>query len=289
MNVAADPEAIWLVTGCSSGFGRELAKELSGQGRRLIATARDPARLGFLDSSAAHVVTARLDVTEPASIEAAVAAALERFGRLDVVMNNAGIGVIGPVEDVSEADARLQIEVNLFGVLNVVRATAPVFRRQQRGLYVNTASMAGEVSIDSLGLYSASKFAVEGLSEALRSELAPYDVGVMIVEPGPFDTEWLGRNAIWAERDESRYPKVWDYVDMMKGVYADRAQVGDPARAAAAIIAAAQLDPPPERLPLGTTSFEATHRKIDSLTANLARVEPGAPDMHYRDDQGTQA
>lgn len=283
MSAAADPEAAWLVTGCSSGFGREIARVLAAQGRCLVATARDPDRLDFL-APAESTLTARLDVTEPDTIEAAVAAALDRFGRLDVVVNNAGIGVIGPVEDVSEADARLQIEVNLFGVLNVVRATAPVFRRQRRGLFVNTASMAGEVSIDSLGLYSASKFAVEGLSEALKSELRPYGVEVMIVEPGPFDTEWLGKNAIWAERDDERYPEVWNYVDMMRGVYADRAQVGDPARAAAAIVAAALESPPPDRLPLGAMSFDATHRKIDALKANLARVEPGAPDMRYHEE-----
>ena len=224
---------------------------------------------------------ARLDVTDRASIDAAVAAARSRFGRLDVLVNNAGIGVIGPVEDATEEQTRLQFEVNVFGVFNVVRATAPTFRDQRRGMYVNFASRAGEVSVDSLGVYSASKFAVEGISEALAAELKPYGVDVMIVEPGPFDTQWLGKNAVWAPRDEARYPEVWEYVVAMQAVYADRAQVGDPARAADAIIAAAALAPPPARLPLGETSFGATPQKIEALRANVERVESDAPSMHY--------
>lgn len=276
-------ERVWLVTGCSSGFGRALSSLLAANGTRMVATARDIAALGHLPDGETAVVKARLDVTDPASVAAAFAAGAETFDRIDVVVNNAGIGVIGPVEDVTDAQVREQFEVNVFGILNVVRAATPLFRVQRSGLFVNFASMAGEVSIDSLGIYSASKFAVEGLSEALRSELAPHGVEVMIVEPGPFDTEWLGKNAVWGPRDEDRYPEVWKYVEGMQAVYADRAQVGDPARAAEAIVAAASLSPPPERLPLGEMAFDATRRKISALQRNLERVEPGAPSMHYRD------
>jgi NAD(P)-dependent dehydrogenase (short-subunit alcohol dehydrogenase family) len=275
--------AVWLVTGCSSGFGKAISAQLAAAGTPVVATARNPGALGHLPDDAAHVVKAALDVTDPASIAAAINAATQRFGRIDVVVNNAGIGVIGPVEDVTPEQARLQFDVNVHGMFNVIRATAPLFRQQRSGLYINFASMAGEVSIDSLGVYSASKFAVEGLSEALRAELAPYGVGVMIIEPGPFDTEWLGKNAIWGPRDEDRYPAVWQYVEMMKGVYADRAQVGDPARAAEAIIDAASWSPPPERLPLGETSIGATKAKIAALQANLDRIEPLARSMHYAD------
>jgi NAD(P)-dependent dehydrogenase (short-subunit alcohol dehydrogenase family) len=275
--------AVWLVTGCSSGFGKAISAQLAAAGTPVVATARNPAALGHLPDDAAHVVKAALDVTDPASIAAAIDAAVARFGRIDVVVNNAGIGVIGPVEDVTPEQTRLQFDVNVHGMFNVIRATAPLFRAQRSGLYINFASMAGEVSIDSLGVYSASKFAVEGLSEALRAELAPYDVGVMIIEPGPFDTEWLGKNAIWGPLHEDRYPAVWQYVEMMKGVYADRAQVGDPARAAEAIIDAASWSPPPERLPLGETSIGATKAKIAALQANLDRIEPLARSMHYAD------
>jgi NAD(P)-dependent dehydrogenase (short-subunit alcohol dehydrogenase family) len=275
--------AVWLVTGCSSGFGKAISAQLAAAGTPVVATARDVGTLGHLPDDAPHVVKAALDVTDPASIAAAVDTAMQRFGRIDIIVNNAGIGVIGPVEDVTPEQTRLQFDVNVHGMFNVIRATAPIVRQQRSGLYVNFASMAGEVSIDSLGVYSASKFAVEGLSEALRAELAPYGVDVMIIEPGPFDTEWLGKNAIWGPRDEARYPAVWNYVEMMKGVYADRAQVGDPARAAEAIIDAAGWSPPPERLPLGEASIGATKAKIAALQANLDRIEPLARSMHYAD------
>jgi len=261
INAAADPEAVWLVTGCSSGFGKSLAEALASRGVRLVATARRIETLEFLPSTD-HVLRCALDVTAPSSIDAAVKAAMSRFGRIDVVVNNAGIGVIGPVEDVTDEQTRLQFEVNVFGVFNMVRATAPVFRAQRRGMFINFSSMAGISSIDSLGVYSASKFAVEGLSDALTSELASYGVRVMLVEPGPFDTAWLGKNAIWGSRDNERYPAVWGYVEMMKGVYADRAQVGDPARAAQAIITAATSDNPPARLPLHEMSVDTSRMKL---------------------------
>jgi NAD(P)-dependent dehydrogenase (short-subunit alcohol dehydrogenase family) len=276
-----DLEAVWLVSGCSSGFGQALAKELFAQGRRVVATARHMSALAYLPDDAPNVLKCVLDVTQPDTIAKTLTATAARFGRLDVVINNAGIGVIGPLEDVSEADLRLQFEVNVFGVFNVVRAVAPIFRNQHRGMFVNFSSMAGISSIDSLGVYSASKFAVEGLSDALQAELAPYNVRVMLVEPGPFDTEWLGKNAIWSERDEARYPKVWAYVDEMKAVYANPAVVGDPARAAKAVIAAATDPNPPARLPLHEMSVGATRAKLARVAADMDRMESVALGVHY--------
>jgi NAD(P)-dependent dehydrogenase (short-subunit alcohol dehydrogenase family) len=280
-NAAADPEAVWLVTGCSSGFGQALAKALYAQGRRVVATVRHVSALSYLPDDSPRVLKCVLDVTEPASIAQTLAAAQARFGRLDVVINNAGIGVIGPLEDVSEADLRLQFEVNVFGVFNVVRAVAPVFRNQHGGMFVNFSSMAGISSIDSLGVYSASKFAVEGLSDALQAELGPYNVRVMLVEPGPFDTEWLGKNAIWSERNEERYPKVWAYVEEMKAAYANPQVVGDPARAAEAVIAAATDPNPPARLPLHEMSVGATRAKLARVAADMDRMESVALGVHY--------
>lgn len=280
-NAGADPEAVWLVTGCSSGFGQALAKALFAQRRRVVATARNMAALSYLPDDAGNVLKCVLDVTERTSIAQALRAAQARFGRLDVVINNAGIGVIGPLEDVSEADLRLQFEVNVFGVFNVVRAVAPIFRSQHGGMFVNFSSMAGISSIDSLGVYSASKFAVEGLSDALQAELAPYQVRVMLVEPGPFDTEWLGKNAIWSERNEARYPKVWAYVEEMKAVYANPLVVGDPARAAEAVIAAATAPNPPARLPLHEMSVNATRAKLARVAADMDRMESVALGVHY--------
>jgi NAD(P)-dependent dehydrogenase (short-subunit alcohol dehydrogenase family) len=277
----ADPEAVWLVTGCSSGFGQALAKALFAQGRRVVATARQIAALSFLPDKAPNVLKCVLDVTDPASISQALSATQARFGRLDVVINNAGIGVIGPLEDVSEADLRLQFEVNVFGVFNVVRAAVPTFRKQHSGMFVNFSSMAGISSIDSLGVYSASKFAVEGLSEALQAELGPYNVHVMLVEPGPFDTEWLGKNAIWSQRNEERYPKVWAYVEEMKAAYGNPQVVGDPARAAEAVIVAAMDPNPPARLPLHEMSLGATRAKLARVAADMDRMQSVALGVHY--------
>ncbi len=278
---SADPNAVWLVTGCSSGFGKALAKTLSAQGRHMVATARQMSALAYLPDDTPHVLKCALDVTEPASIAQALSATHARFNRLDVVINNAGIGVIGPLEDVSEADLRLQFEVNVFGVFNVVRAVSPIFRKQQSGMFVNFSSMAGISSIDSLGVYSASKFAVEGLSDALQAELGSYNVKVMLVEPGPFDTEWLGKNAIWSVRNEQRYPKVWAYVEEMKAAYANPQVVGDPVRAAEAVIAAATDPNPPTRLPLHEMSVGATRNKLARIAADMDRMEAVALAVHY--------
>lgn len=269
IDFASNPESVWLITGCSSGFGKALSALVAHRGFKLVATARNPADLGHLDDSNPRICKVALDVTRPDTIAAAVAQAIASFGTIDVVVNNAGIGVVGPVEDITDEQTRLQFEVNVFGLLNVVRATAPVFRSQQRGLYINFASMAGERSYWSLGIYAGSKFAVEGLSEAIVQEMTPHGVGVMIVEPGPFDTEWFGKNAVWAPEHRDRYPDTWAMADGMKQVYGDRAIVGDPARAAEAIMAAIALDPPPLRLPLHEYALASIRDKIAALETDL--------------------
>lgn len=279
-NITADPDAVWLVTGCSSGFGKALATRLHAEGKRVVATARRPELLAFLPDRDPKVLKVALDVTKPATIHAAMSATLQTFGQLDVVINNAGIGVIGPTEDVTDEQTRHQFEVNVFGVFNVVRAVAPQFRTQRSGMFINFSSMAGQSSFLSLGVYSASKFAVEGISEALRAELAPYGVRVMIVEPGPFDTEWLGKNAIWSPKTGS-YQEVWDFVKQMQAMYANRQVVGDPTKAAQAIIAAAQLGNPPFRLALHELSEESTRKKLAEVTTDLDRMSGVTKAVHF--------
>lgn len=276
--------SVWLVTGCSSGFGKSIATRLSETGVRLVATARKKAALDYLPD-ADHVLKTELDVTQPDIIKAALQKTIERFGQLDIVVNNAGIGVIGPVEDVTESQTREQFEVNVFGVLNVVRATVPIFREQKRGMYINFSSMAGISSIDSLGIYSASKFAIEGISDALISELTPYGVRIMIIEPGPFDTQWLGKNAIYAPKNEDRYPAVWAYVDGMREVYADRKIVGDPDRAAEKIIAFAYNNDAPTRVPLHEYSLESSKAKLEIIGKDLERAEGYSSQVHYQDTE----
>ena len=271
---------VWLVTGCSSGFGRSLSGLLASKGAKLAATARRVRALTHLADDSDSVLKLELDVTNPGTIAAAVDATMNRFGRLDVVVNNAGIGVIGPVEDATDQQTREQFEINVFGLLNVTRAVQPVFRAQRSGCFINFASMAGEASLPSLGIYAGSKFAVEGLSEAIRSEMEPYGVRVMIVEPGPFNTEWIGKNAVYVKQTEE-YPAVWKAVEVMKAAYADRKTVGDPDRAADAILSAFTSEAPPFRLALHEMSVESTRAKLKAVSADLDRMEPVSRAVHY--------
>jgi NAD(P)-dependent dehydrogenase (short-subunit alcohol dehydrogenase family) len=289
ISFASHPDAVWLITGCSSGFGKALSALVAQRGFRLVATARNPADLGHLPDDDPRIVKVALDVTKPGTIKAAIADAIERFRAIDVVVNNAGIGVVGPLEDITEEQTRLQFEINVFGVLNVVRATAPLFRAQRRGLYINFASMAGERSYWSLGVYAASKFAVEGLSEAIVQEMTPHGVSALIVEPGPFDTEWFGKNAVWAPEHRDRYPDTWAMADGMKQVYGDRAIVGDPSRAAEAILAAIALDPPPLRLPLHEYALASIRDKIAALETDLALTQGLSLAIHYPEGQASLA
>ena len=181
----------WLITGASRGFGRRLTEAVLDAGDRVVATARRPEQLDDLVARYGHrIITAALDVTDPAAARAAVARAVEAFGRLDVVVNNAGYANSGPIEEMAEKDFREQFEANFFGVVNVTRAALPVLREQRSGTFVQFSSVGGRVGgTPGMGAYQSAKFAVEGFSEVLASEVAPFGVNVVIVEPGAFRTD----------------------------------------------------------------------------------------------------
>jgi NAD(P)-dependent dehydrogenase (short-subunit alcohol dehydrogenase family) len=188
------PPKVWFITGASTGFGRIMAEKLLRGGQKVIATARKPDQI---DSLAIHYkdncLVVQLDVTEPASIEAAAAAALEKFGRVDVLVNNAGYGIAGGIEETTEDEFMPVFDTNVFGLIRVTRAFLPQFRKQRSGAIVNLSSIAGLIGTPGWGYYNASKFAVNGFSEALAAEMAPLGVHVIIVEPGPFRTDsWAG-------------------------------------------------------------------------------------------------
>jgi len=262
-------EKTWFVTGASAGFGKALAHAVLERGGRIIATARDVTRLEELAiAGGSRALLLPLDVARPDQIAPAIAQA-EAFGGIDVLVNNAGYGFLGGIEESSEAELRQQMEVNFFGAAELIRCALPAMRSRGRGYIVNISSIAGVRGFASSGWYSASKFALEGLSEALAKEIEPFGIGVMIVEPGQFRTDFAGRSIVGPSSpiaDYEHLAAVRTSVDEMDG-----RQPGDPARAAAAILDAVNAPAPPRRLVLGTDAVQvvkgALQQRIDELAA----------------------
>src|SRR5215468_2885499 len=256
----------WFITGCSTGFGRELARAVVARGFRAAVTARDPKQV--TDIVAGHedrALALRLDVTDPAQVAESVRRAEERLGRIDVLVNNAGIGYFAAVEESDEADVRRMFEIDFFGLARMTRAVLPGMRKRRSGHIINIASICGLAAIPSLGDYSATKFAVEGLSECLALEVVPLGIRVTLVEPSGFRTEWAGRSA-----KDSSAREIADY-DPTAGA-ARRAlrdlsgkQPGDPVRAAHAIIQAVESPAPPLHLLLGKDALRMAREKLDAL------------------------
>ncbi len=198
--MADDGNKVWFITGSSKGFGRIWAEAALGRGDRVAATARDPRTLEpLVEAHGERVFTQALDVTDKATVDAAVAAAHERFGRLDVVVNNAGYGYFGTIEEVDEAGSRDQIETNVFGALWVTKAALPILRQQESGHFIQVSSIGGVTAFPGIGLYHASKWALEGFSQALSREVGRFGVKVTLVEPIGYATDWAGPSAVTAE------------------------------------------------------------------------------------------
>jgi len=186
---------VWLITGCSTGFGRELAQRVIQRGWRAIVTARNVAQVADLEGSARiQVLALALDVTKPEEIKAGVKKGVEKFGRIDVLVNNAGYGYQSTAEEGDASEIRAQFDVNVFGLFAVTRAVLPLMRARRGGNIINVSSVAGIIGFPGSGYYAASKHAVEGWSDSLRAELEPLGIGVTCVEPGPFRTDWAGRS-----------------------------------------------------------------------------------------------
>ena len=244
-------DKVWFITGASTGFGRLLAEYLLAAGAKVVATVRKPEQVRDLEAK--HPATAqalKLDVTDQGQVDAAVAAALARFGRVDVLVNNAGYGVNGAIEEVTEAEYRPMFETNVIGLVRVTQALLPQFRARRSGNIVNLSSIAGLVGGPGWGFYNASKYAVEGLSAALEGEMAPLGVHVTVIEPGPFRTDFLGRSGVEAKAEIADYKqsagKAREYFQTQAGK-----QPGDPQKAVEAIVAAVEAAEPPKHLLLG--------------------------------------
>ena len=262
-------DKVWLITGCSQGLGRVLAETVIAQGGTVAVTARNPVTLDALLASAPErVLPLALDVNDEAAAQSSVAAVLARFGRIDVLVNNAGYGLAGAVEEVSSAEARAQMETNLFGALNMTRAVLPAMRAARAGHLLQISSVAGQAATPGLGLYNASKFALEGFSEALALELAPLGIRVTIIEPGPFRTAWAGASLATATTRIADYEATAGQTRKLLADVAGK-QPGDPARAALAMIAVVNAEKPPLRLPLGAMAVNRIRGKLAAQAAEL--------------------
>jgi NAD(P)-dependent dehydrogenase (short-subunit alcohol dehydrogenase family) len=256
---------VWLITGCSTGFGRELAKLVLARGWRAVVTARDASKVADIaEGHADRALVLPLDVTQPAQIDAAVAQTKERFGRIDVLVNNAGYGYLAAIEEGEDAAVREMFEANLFGLVDTTKAVLPVMRKQRSGLIVNVSSIGGLTSFAATGYYHGTKYAVEGISESLATEVKPLGIDVLIVEPGPFRTNWAGPSIKQSATQIDDYASTAGERRKQTAARSGN-QAGDPVRAAQAIIDAALSDTPPLRLLLGKTALELARKKLDLL------------------------
>jgi NAD(P)-dependent dehydrogenase (short-subunit alcohol dehydrogenase family) len=262
---------VWFITGCSTGFGRELATQTLARGFRVAVTARKPAEVEALAKTGEALVL-KLDVTDQSQIDAAIKAAEEKFGGIDVLVNNAGIGYFAAIEEGEDKEVRRMFEINVFGMSRMIQAVLPGMRRRRKGCIVNISSLAGLRSAPSLGFYNATKFAVEGLSGALLQEVEPLGIKVMVVEPSGFRTDWAGRSANESKKQIADYAKTagaW-----RKEIRADSGQQpGDPVRAVQALIAAVESAKPPRHLLLGNDAYDGAMSKLAELRKDFSAVE----------------
>jgi NAD(P)-dependent dehydrogenase (short-subunit alcohol dehydrogenase family) len=259
----------WFITGASTGFGRILAEEVLKSGGKVVATARKLDKIADLEEKyPGNAKVFALDVTDPAQILSIVAQTLTTFGPVDVLVNNAGYGLAGGIEEASEEEFMPVFETNVFGLMRVTRAFLPHFRKQRSGNIVNLSSIGGLIGSAGWGYYNASKFAVEGFSEALAAELAPLGVHVTIVEPGPFRTDFLGRSGVEAQERIADYDAT---AGKTRQYFHDQAgkQKGDPLRAIRAIIQAVESPQPPLHLVLGALALQRMRGKLDQWKADL--------------------
>jgi NAD(P)-dependent dehydrogenase (short-subunit alcohol dehydrogenase family) len=267
--------AVWFITGASRGFGLEITREALSRGDSVVATARNPQAVrDAIADGGDRLHAVGLDVGVPEQVSAAVDAAIERFGRIDVLVNNAGRGLVGAVEETSDAEARAIFDINVFGLLAVTRAVLPHMRAARSGLVVNLSSVGGFVAWPGWGVYAATKFAVEALSEAMTHELAPLGIKSVAIEPGPFRTNFLDGSSLSVVRTRI------DEYSATAGAARDWAtdsnygQDGDPVKAAKIIVDLADRDELPERIQLGANAIEDVAAKLARTATDQEQWRP---------------
>ena len=269
MPETASDRRVWFITGCSTGFGRELARLVLERGDSAVVTARDPAKVA--DIAEAHpgrALVLQLDINNAEEVRSSVDQAEARFGRIDVLVNNAGYGYLAAIEEGEDGPVRAMFETNVFGLVDITKAVLPGMRARRSGHIVNISSIGGMVGFGATGYYHATKFAVEGLSESLAIEVEPLGIKVIVVEPGPFRTDWAGRSmgqsAVRIDDYDATAGERRRQTEARSGK-----QAGDPVRGAQAIITAVLSDHPPLHLLLGKPALELARKKLDTLRADF--------------------
>lgn len=260
---------VWFITGCSTGFGRELATYTASLGNKVVVAARNTDDVKDIVSAYPdNTLAVKLDVTKPEQITAAVNEAVAKWGTIDVLVNNAGIGYFGAIEESEEDEVRRMFEINFFGLAKMTQEVLPIMRKQRSGHIVNIASIGGLRSFPAVGFYNATKYAVDGLSEALSKETAPLGIKVTIVAPSGFRTDWAGRSANNSKVVIDDYKTTAEAnKESIRGYSGN--QPGDPKRAAQAIVKAVESENPPLRLLLGVAALKGARAKLEELKADF--------------------
>ena len=272
-------EKVWLITGCSTGFGRELAKEVLAKGYKVAVASRktsdvDDIVAAYPNSS----IAIQIDVTNESEIKSSVAQTMAHFGQIDVLVNNAGIGYFGSIEESEDAEVRKMFEINVFGLAKMTQEVLPHMRKQRSGHILNIASIAGLRSFPGVGFYNATKYAVDGFSEALAKEVGPLGIKVTIIAPSGFRTDWAGRSANESPANISDYTETaYKNKDNIRGISGN--QAGDPIRGVKAMIQVVESENPPMRLLLGVAALKGAREKLEELKNDFdtwAAVTEGA-------------
>lgn len=283
--MALNESPVWFITGCSTGFGRELGQLALRRGWRAVVTARDVTRVQDLTKGHEdRALALSLDVTKTDQIQAAVKQAEERFGAIDVLVNNAGYGYQSSIEEGVDAEIRAQFDANVFGLAAMIRAVLPGMRARRRGHIINLSSQAGFIGLEGSGYYAATKHAVEGLSDSLSREVAPLGIKVTCVEPGPFRTDWAGRSL------KQTRPSIADYQNTvgarleLTANYSGK-QPGNPIRAAEAMVRIVEAENPPKHLVLGSIALDGVRNKLKETLAEVEAWADTSRGADYPDDQ----
>lgn len=267
LSIFADmKKQVWLITGCSTGLGRAFAQKALEAGHKVVATARNLASLNYLEPSE-NLLKLALDVTQSEQIHLTVQNTLEKFGKIEVLVNNAGYGLEGAFEELSIEEIRKQFDTNFFGLVELTQKVLPLMRQQNNGYIFNISSIAGKRGIAGMSIYNASKFAVTGLSEALANELEPFGIKVVAVAPGPYRTDWAGRSLVKSENLKTLNPHS-PYYELNQKVHmymseADGKQPGNPEQIASILLCASQKEKLPVHMIFGEPAIDVWKRKLE--------------------------